>query len=62
MIKIEYITPESHHSYTPTRKVVFEVEHEDATVDEMLEMYRNFLNAIGYYVDNIVMDNDYKNN
>jgi hypothetical protein len=50
MIKLVYETPEVHKEYTSVKSIVIEVEDE-ASRDQMLEVYEKFLQAIGYYFD-----------
>jgi len=45
--KLIQITPKEHEKYTAISKVEITL-HDEASVDEMLEAYKRFLQACGY--------------
>jgi hypothetical protein len=49
MITFTWECPELHEEYTAQRKITFELKDE-ATLDEMLEAYTDFLKSLGYQV------------
>jgi hypothetical protein len=50
MITLSYTVPEEHKPYTPINDFTMNV-NDDATLDEMLDAYKSFLLAMGYYFD-----------
>lgn len=50
MITLKWECPENHTPYTKARVITHEIEDE-ATLDEMLECYEDFLRGIGYNID-----------
>lgn len=49
MITLQWECPDFHKEYTGQRKITFEIKDE-ATLDEMLEAYTDFLKGIGYQI------------
>ena len=49
MITLKWECPNIHEEFTADRQIVFQIKDE-ATLDEMLESYTNFLKALGYHV------------
>ena len=62
MIRFVYDRPEIHDPFSAVKRVDFHIDDE-ASLDEMLDAYRDFLRAVGYgiepgqYID-IVSDDD----
>lgn len=50
MIKLISETDDAHKAYTAVERIEMTVSS-DASVDEMLDVYKQFLNACGYHVD-----------
>ena len=50
MIEFSYVVPESSIEYTAKRRITMEVESE-ATIDEILEAFQDFLTGVGYVID-----------
>jgi hypothetical protein len=50
MIKLISETDDEHKAYTVVERIEMTVSS-DASVDEMLDVYKQFLNACGYHID-----------
>lgn len=50
MIEFSYVVPESLIEYTAKRRITMEVDS-DATINEVLEAFQDFLTGVGYVID-----------
>ena len=64
MIKLISETDDEHKKYTSVERIEMQV-HADATIDELLDVYKQFLNACGYhldgYLEHVSMEDDVEN-